>query len=219
MTISETQSYSLILRDTFFDASLRLPFFQTGFQTRKNRQFPIQKNQLPILGVYLIDENMTPDGDGNAGHIAFVHIARIGFSVVIANNDPIASEATLDRAFWALMNGLWRDPYLTSFLDTYNPHLGAGTPDNVRFESIERGMRRHLYGAVGQNNETPVAELQYDVSVKYRSEFAPEIEDELDEIDITTAFPPGATAEERERIQQVRQVIRFKREQQQRRRP
>jgi len=70
---------------------------------------------------------------------------------------------------------------------------------------------------VGQNNETPVAELQYDVTIKYRSEFAPHIEDDLEEIDVTTAFPPGATAEERARIQQVRQVMRFNR--QQRRRP
>jgi hypothetical protein len=209
MTVTETQSYSLVLRDAFFDATLRLPFFERGYQTRKNRQFPVQKEQLPVLGVYLIDETMVPDGDGNAGHIAFVHTSRIGFSVIIANNDPVASEATLDRAFWALMNGLWRDQYLTNLLDTYNPDLAAGTPDNVRFESVERGVRRHLYGAVGQNNETAVAELQYDVSIKYRSEFGPVIEDDLEEIDITTAFPPGATPEERERIQQVRQVMRF----------
>ena len=217
MSITETRSYSLVLRDRFFDATLELPFFATGFQTRKNRQFPIQKEQLPVLGVYLIDENMVPDGDGHAGHIAFIHMVRIGFSVVIANNEPVAAETTLDRAFWALMNGLWRDPYLTSFIDTYNPAVGRGTPDNVRFESIERGLRRHQYGAVGQNNETPVAELQYDVTIKYRSEFAPHIEDDLEEIDVTTAFPPGATAEERARIQQVRQVMRFNR--QQRRRP
>jgi hypothetical protein len=213
MSITETQSYSLVLRDRFFDATRELPFFATGYQTRKNRQFPIQREQLPVLGVYLIDENMVPDGDSNAGHIAFVHTVRIGFSVVIANNDPVAAEATLDQAFWALMTGLWRDPYLTNFIDTYNPTVGSGTPDNVRFESIERGLRRHQYGAVGQNNETPVAELQYDVSIKYRSEFAPHIEDDLEEIDVTTAFPPGATAEERERIQQVRQVMRFNRQQ------
>jgi hypothetical protein len=219
MRVTEKHSPAFILRNAFFDAALRLPFFANGgFSTRKvSRQFPIQKEQLPVLGVYLIDETMGPDGDGDAGNIRFALTARIGFSVVIANNDPIASEEILDEAFWALMNGLWRDQYLTNLLDTYNPHVGAGTPGNTRFESVARGIRQHRFGAVGQNNETPVAELQYDVSIFHRYGFEPIIEDELEEIDVTTAFPPGATAEERARIQQVRQVMRFNR--QQRRRP
>jgi hypothetical protein len=204
----ETQSYALVLRDALFNATLRLPLFASGWQTRKTRRLPIQKDQAPVLGVYLIDETMTPDGDGNAGEIAFVHTARIGFSAIVIIDDPAAAEAMLDRCFWALMNGLWRDPYLTNLIDTLKPGVGE-TPDNVRFESIARGVRRHSFGLIGSANETPFAELQYDVSFVFRTEFAPTIEDDLEEIVVTTAFPPDATDAEREGIQQVRSVVRF----------
>ena len=207
--IGETQSSAFYLREAMLLAALRLPFFATGFKVRRSRQMPIQKDQLPVLGVYLIDETMQPDGVGNSGDIVFVHTARIGFSVVIANNDPAEAEAMLDRAFWQLMNGLWRDPYLTNFIDTFRPGQGD-SPENVRFESIQRGFRQHKTGTIGPTNETPIAELQYDVSFQYRQEFAPWIEDDLAEVDIETAFPIGGTAEDRAKVQQVRQVLKLK---------
>jgi hypothetical protein len=204
-----SQSYSLLLRDVLFDATMRLPFF-VGFTTRKTRFFPIQKEHLPVIGVYLIDETMTPDGLPNMGCIRFGHTARIGFSVVILNNDAEEAERTLDRAFMALMDGLWRNPYLTNMLNTYQPSLGLPpTLDNIRFESIRRGVRTHSFGTAGQNNETPTAELRYDVSLFYTADYAPTIEDDLLEVGVTSAYPHGATEAERAGIQQVRQEIVF----------
>jgi hypothetical protein len=178
MTISDTQSYSDIIRDALFAKAVTLPFFQ-GFVVRRSKQLQVQPQYIPYLGVYIIDEVMGPDGDLNAGHIRFRHALRLGFSVIIQNNDPVESELKLDEAFWALMNGLWRDAKLTNFLQ-------SSMPDNARFEGIERGTRKHIWGSAGLNNETPFGELQYEPLIIYRAEFAPIITDDLLHIHVET---------------------------------
>jgi hypothetical protein len=203
-----SQSYSLLLRDKLYDATLRLPFF-VGFTGRKTRFFPIQKEQLPIVGVTKIGGTHVPDGQGNHGDIRLSHTVRIGFQVVILNNDPEEAERTLDRAHMAIMDGLWRDPYLTNFVDTYRPGSGFPNIDNVRFESIPRGDDSISFGLAGQNNETPTAELRYDVQLFYRAEYGPTIEDDLLEVGVTSAYPHGKSEAERAAIQQVRQEIVF----------
>lgn len=194
--ITDTQSYSLVLRDMFFDKLAAAPYFAT-FTKRKSSALQIQPQNLPYLGVYLGDEGMTTDGEGNQSYIRFTHTLRIMFSVKIVNNDPDDCERKLDQAFWAICNTLWRDPYLTNMLDTTPYGSGmTGTPDNTRFESIQRGMRRHRWGATALDNETPLGELEYDVSIVYRSEFAPVIADDLLQISLTTGVKPGETPEE-----------------------
>jgi hypothetical protein len=176
--ITDTQSYSEVLRDVFFARVVTLPFFQ-GFRARRCKMLQMQPENLPYLGVYIIDETMMPDGDANAGNIRFVHTLKLGFSVIIMNNDPVAAELKLDEGFWAIMNGLWRDPYLTNFLNTLNPETGQGTPDNTRFEGVVRGTRKHVWGSAGLNNDMPTAEMQYEASVLYRTDLSPIITDDL----------------------------------------
>src|SRR5262249_49145076 len=171
------QSYSLNIRDALFARTVQLPFF-AGYTARRSNQLMAQPYHLPYLGVYLVRENMTPDGDPNAGEVRFSHDVIIGWSVIIENNDPVASEAILDQAWWAIMTGLRSDPYLMNFLDTRNPATGTSNPDNTRLEGIRGGMRRHVWGAIGLNNERPVAELQYEATVCYRSRFLPVIPDD-----------------------------------------
>jgi hypothetical protein len=131
----------------------------------------IQPQFIPYLGVYIVDEEMGPDGDINCGHIRFRHGPRIGFSVIINNNDQLEGELKIDAAFWALMNGLWRDPDLTNFIN-------STMPDNTRMEGIESGVRKHEFGFAGAN-EQPFAELQYVARVIYRAEYAPIITTDL----------------------------------------
>jgi hypothetical protein len=186
--ITNTQSYTWVLREIFADLAMSLPFFQ-GFNLRKNKRRPIVVADLPILGFYLIDETMTGDGEPNEGEIRFLHTFRLALSVLIRNNDEDDSEQKLDAAFWALMNGLWRNEYVMSRLDTGNPHIGGvGNPDNTRFEAIVRGTRKHVFGAIGLNQETATAELQYDVSVTYRAEFGAIVNDDWNTLDVK-AFP------------------------------
>lgn len=183
--ITDTQSYSEVLRDVFFARAVTLPFFG-GFKARRSKMLMVQPEHIPYLGVYIIDEIMVPDGDANAGCIRFSHTLRIGFSVIIENNNPVEAELKLDEAFWALMNGLWRDQYITNLLDTWNSNVDGGTPDNTRFEGIVRGTRKHIWGTAGQNNELPIGEMQYEASVLYRADYSPVITDDLRHIHVET---------------------------------
>jgi hypothetical protein len=208
-TVTATQSYSLVIRDIFFDAVKRMPFFQ-GFTARKSKYYQVQPENIPYLGIYIINEDMVPDGDANAGNIGFIHTLRLGFSVVIQNNDPEVSELKMDQAFWAIMNGLWTDQYICNMLDTQaygHPEQALPNPDNVRFEGIPRATRRHMYGDNKLTNEMPYCELQYDVSVLYRTDFAPVITDTLDHLHIEMVPMSKAgdvpSAEEVERVEAV----------------
>ena len=101
----------------------------------------MQHQLLPYLGVYIIDETMLPDGDANAGHIRFSHTLRIGFSVMIANNDQVAAEQQIDAACWRIMNRLWPDQHIMNLLHEQQ------LPTTRIIESITRGSRRHVFGS------------------------------------------------------------------------
>jgi hypothetical protein len=182
------QSWSFVIRDMFFDKLVETPFF-AGFTARKSKALQILPQQLPYLGVYFVNEDMSPDGDLNAGEIRFTHMLKLGFSVMVVNNDPVVSEAKLDQAFWTIMNTLWRDPYLTNRLDTRSYPGGIGTPANVRIEGVSRGTRRHVFGNAGLNNETPYAEMQYEATVKYGADYGPIITDDFLHMHVETVQP------------------------------
>jgi hypothetical protein len=206
--VSDVQSYTHIIRNVFFDALDSDPFF-ASYTRRKNRMLAVQHELLPYLGVYLIDEPMTPDGDSNAGNIRFVHAPRIGFSAMVVNNDQDVCETQLDAIFRHIEKRLWEDPYINNVLDTWNPHTGKGNPDNVRFESIDRGLRKYIWGNASLNNQTPIGELQYDVTVRHRSYEQPGPFDDLTTIDLTTGIKPGETPEEMAQRQQIHRVYTF----------
>jgi hypothetical protein len=124
---------------------------------------------------------MVPDGDANTGCVRFNHTGRIGFSIIQANIDPVQVERMIDMSFWKVMGLLWTDPHLMNVLVNNNP-------EGVGIESILRGSRRPVFGAPGANNETPFAELQYELNCFFRSEWYPDITDTLDEIDVTVSL-------------------------------
>jgi len=177
MGITDTQSYGWVIRNAFYDTLAADSFFANHFK-RKTKMVPIMANQLPYLGVYIIDEQMIPDGDANAGGVSFSHTLRIGFSVMLVMNDQDQAEAGIDAAFWKIMNLLWTN---TGLLNVMNSTM----PDNTRIESTIRGVRRQAFGHAQLTNQTPLAELQYDVSVFYRTYWEPVIPDTLDEVDVT----------------------------------
>jgi hypothetical protein len=193
--ITETQTAALNIRDAMYNVVTVDPYF-SGYTLRKTKMFPVQPNLVPYLGVYLADELHVPDGDANAGCIRFNHTIRIGFSVIQASNDPVALEAGIDAAHLKIMGLLWTNAKLMNVLVNDNPE-GTG------MESIVRGARRHVLGSTGLTNETPFAELQYEVSCFSRSEWYPDITDMLDEIDVTTGVKAGDTQTEMDQRQQV----------------
>jgi hypothetical protein len=203
-----TASYSLQIRDTFFNALSTTPFFQ-HYTCRRTKMLRIQHELLPYLGVYLIDDPMVPDGDGNAGEIRFLHNLRIGFSVMVANNDQDALEAQLDAAYNAITGRLWPDQFIMNVADTYDPATHWRNVGDVKIESIERGMRKHVWGLAALNNETPVGELQYDVTCRHREGFPPVITDDLLLIDVKTGIKPGDTQDEMHRRLQIERQYAF----------
>jgi len=201
-------SYSIVIRDMLLEKLKVTPFF-AGFTFRKSRQLPAQPEKLPFLGVYIISEDMTPDGDANHGEIDFIHDLKLGFSVAIVNNNPEACEEKLDQSFWAIMNSLWRDQYLMNMIDTRAYPSGIGNPDNTRIEGVMRGSRRHAFGTLQQNNETPIGEMRYEATVRYRASYPPIITDDLLQISLKTGVKPGETEAEMEQRQQVRAEYMF----------
>ncbi len=195
MGITDTQSYSLVIRDAFFDAVSSDPFF-ADYTCRKTKMLAVQSQLLPYLGVYVIDETMLPDGDANAGDVRFSHTLRIGFSAMVANNDQVVAEQSADAAIWRVMNTIWPDQQIMNV-------LVSSLPDNTIIESITRGARRPVYGATNLANETPIVEMQYDVSVFYRTMWPPIITDDLDMIDVVTGVKPGDTQAAMDNRQQV----------------
>jgi len=185
--ITQYQSYSYVIREMFLKTVVALPFF-ADFTIKRTRRIPIKADDLPLLALYIIDDQMAPDGDANAGDIRFIHTCCLGFSAIIINNDEQQSEQALDAAFWAIMNGLWTNQYLMSMVDTWNPHLGYSNPDGTRIEGILRGVRKHLYGNAGANNETPIGEMQFEVWLTYRSMWDPVITDTFDMFTSQTQF-------------------------------
>jgi hypothetical protein len=174
----------------------------------------VQPSILPYLGVYIIEEVLSPDGDANAGNVRFLHNLRIGFTAMVANNDQVEAEKAIDAAYWRIMNVLWTDPYLLNVIDTYNHDLQMENPDNTRIEGVTRATRRHVFGTPQQNNETPVAEVQFDVNIAYRTTWIPVIKDDLLEINVRTGIKIGETEEEMAQRQQVGADYTFETEEQ-----
>jgi hypothetical protein len=189
------QSDAFNIWQAFFDRASADAFF-ANYTIRPTTMLPVQANLLPYLGIYMGDEDMRPDGDANAGMIRFNHSGKIGFSIIIANNNRRQLLQQVDAAFWRIMGLLWTDQDLMNVLINSNP-------EGVGIESIPRGQRKFVWGSTGANNETPFCECRYDVTAFWRSEWWPPITDTLDEIDIKTGMKIGETPAQMAQREQV----------------
>jgi len=178
--ITETQSSAIDIRDAMYNIVSASPYF-SGWTFRRNKMLPVQTNLLPFMGIYLAEEIMTPDGDPGIGCVRFIHAARIGFSIIQSANDPDTVEHLVDQSFLKVMSLLWTDVKLMNVLHNSNP-------EGVGIEGVVRGSRRHVPGAPTSTNETPWFECQYEVNCVSRSEWYPDIPDDLNEIDVTVAL-------------------------------
>jgi hypothetical protein len=179
-TITDTQSYSWVLHNIVFAAVSQVSLFTT-FTKRQTKQLPVQPVSLPYLGCYFIGDDLTPDGDPNVGDVRFINILKLGFSVIVQNNDPDATQQVLDAAYWEISKRLWPDQYIMNMLDTFPyGHPGINNnPDNVRIEGVTRANRKHVWGSAAFNNEIPIGELQFEASLRYRMMWPPYITDDF----------------------------------------
>jgi len=142
-----TQTPAFLLCDDILYRVQHMAFFK-DFNFARTKALPVQVDQIPYCGIYFINELMLPDGDANVGMIRFRTSVRVGFSVIVQNNYSEAAEKKLDQAMFEIMNGLYTDP--TFYIK--------------KVQAFTRGERTHVYGTVGHDNETPVAELQFDLT-------------------------------------------------------
>jgi hypothetical protein len=201
-------SYGEAIRDRLLSEAMRLPFF-ASFLPVTTRGRPIAIEDLPILACYIGEERQIPEGDGRANGLKFIATLRLNWSIMIVDSDKEAAERRLERAYVALLYGLWGNPYLTSMLDTLDPDLGVATRYNARFSSIPQQSAQTFWGAFLLDNETPVAEKRWEIQLQYTRSIAPRIVHDLDEVHITTKFPPNRTPEQIEQIQQIRLLLTF----------
>ena len=185
---STFRSYPMLVRDGMFDRVKLMPFFSSfNFSTKKDLK--IQLEMIPFCGVYFLQEFMSPDGDANTGEVRFRTTARYGFSVIIQNNDSDQSESTLDKAAQVISGGLLTDPSL------YNNKI-------FKIQSFSGGTRQHVYGHVGQDQQTPIAELRYELTCDLGViDYPPFVEDVLEVIHLETIFPIDGDSS---RVQQVK---------------
>jgi len=173
-------SYAMIVRDEMLARLKTLPFFST-FKFGTNKAEQIQPELIPFLGVYFISEDLSPEGDPNAGEPGFHSSATYGFSVVVQNNDGAAAELKLDEAWVLVMDKLFRDPSLY-----LNPA--------AKIQSYTRGNRTHQFGSAGADNSIPVAESRFTLMCDLGViDFPPIVPDVLETIHIETRYPTADT--------------------------
>lgn len=176
-------TYSTLVRDRILLFLQQLPFFATkGFHYHTSKAIQIQPENIPFAAVYFIEETSLPSGDANIGDIRFRTTARYGISVIIQNNDSQAAEIILDAAMNAITQ-MFKNPKL------YNWN---GKPDEAKIQAFIRGARSHQFGNIGQNNELPIAELRYDLTVDLGEIlYDPPVTDDFITFHVETRYPGG----------------------------
>jgi hypothetical protein len=184
----DLHSYSYIIRDGILQRLKAVPTFQSIKRWGTTQMLRVQPNQLPFFGCYFMQEQLRPDGDWDAGAPHFVNDLQIGFQLILESADEAVAENNLDAAYRTLMN-------LLTYQWWFRFPMPAPFPP-VEIEGITRGQRRFKWGNPSITNETPVGELQCDLTYRFREFYLPGPFDDLRRIHVTVAYPwpydPGA---------------------------
>jgi hypothetical protein len=188
ITTPDVHSYSYLIWQGLFARLKELPTFGSIVKWSDNPASRIQIADVPYFGCYFLEERTEPDGDDNAGEPDFIYHVKLGFSVFIEQNDATIATQVLDTADTAIMSYFYQMRWFRfKFSAPY---------DDVRIEAVRGGTRRVKYGNTSINNERPVAELQKDLTIKFRAGFPPLVTDDFLKMHVTVApkwpYDPGA---------------------------
>jgi hypothetical protein len=204
MNNADINSPTYIIRDKFVDRLKAVPTFKSVKLFSYNpMKGPVQPENLPYLGCYVIEERFTEDGQGNHGQPRFACAARLGFSIQVVSNDNKVAQDNLDAAGWTIMrlfeNQAWWDYGVCDgeFMKITD-YRGRVIQQHLKIEAVTGGNRRFNFGPPGQQHETSWAELQMDLTFTHRIEFPPYVPDHLDLMHITVAYPWPYDPNERE---------------------
>jgi hypothetical protein len=181
-------SYGHLIKLGWLNRMKLFPPFSACKKFARSNAKPTQPEHIPFLGVYFIEESLTPNGESSAPANEIRAETNLGFSYVIRNNDEDVAEDLLDVAYWSFMK-LMHDP------------IWAQLPDQtVRVEGFEGGkITRHYgnlaeQGARGQFAETPYAELRMELTYSHKFAFETIAPDAFEIYHSTTVLDPDPNA-------------------------
>lgn len=192
-------SQARVIRDGILERLPQIPFFRKFVKFGMTRAYQVQARDLPYVGVYLLPDMASSDGDWNAGAPKFKHECEIGMSVIMPNIEADELENALDAAYDAITIGLLAD----------EKFMQMGPHSKYNIEGVDRIAKSIVYGTVGNNNETAMGELQIGMTFVYRFDYPPEILDDLKTIHLETVYPSLDRAES---TQQVKVVVDYPQE-------
>jgi hypothetical protein len=194
MPLLSTDVYppSYIIREGIIERLKTIATFQSVKLFSRNRgKGPYQAENIPLVACYRMSEALSPDGDANHGEPRFTHDVKYGFSVVVQNNDNAAAEASVMAGMWTILRTLenqrwWHFPVEGEW--QRNPFTKKIEP--LKIESYTRGEIRPVnFGPKAGNNEVPYAELDFELTARFRSGFPPYVPDPLELVHVTVAYP------------------------------
>jgi len=128
---------------------------------RKSPIPTLQTDQLPALGIYMMRENMSPDGDSNCGPPRFIADAVISFAVIDLASKPDVLDGSVDTAIDLIETTLLCDG---SFIDLRDLN---GQPI---IDSITNISRSYQFPQIG---ETYYLECRLQITFRYFCFFEP----------------------------------------------
>lgn len=147
---------------------------------RKTPLPQLQPDRLPALSVFIVGEELTPDGDGNTGPLKFISAITIGISDMRGVNHPTVLDGTMDDQIGLIEQTLFCDPTFARGTDTSKP-----TTDPDRYPYFEAVSKIERQRVMPQNADTYVAEVRIAMTFLKRVAFAPVLTDHLVTVDVT----------------------------------
>jgi hypothetical protein len=162
---------SVQIRDAAFT---RITTVITSFASTRKTPFPtIQTDQVPALGVFLLREQYSPDGDADVGPPRYVTDATIAIAVVNLSSDPAVLDGSIDSDVDLILDTLLCDPTFLDLRDTV-----TGQPIIEAIPQITRTTRFPKEG------ETYYCEVSLQMTFRFRCFFEPLAPNELEIVSV-----------------------------------
>ena len=146
----------------------------TAFKSTRKIPFPtLTPDMLPALGVYLLREQMSPDGDDNHAMPRYMVDAVIGFMLIDLANDPAVLEGAIDDRLDLIENTLLCDHTFLDLRDTET--------DKPIIESVPQISRTYQFP---RDAESYYIEARLQMTFRFRCKFEQVLGPDLHEVDV-----------------------------------
>lgn len=140
---------------------------------RKVPTVTTQNDQFPRLGVYLVRENESPEGDANAGVPRYIDETVIAISVMDNLSKPEVLEGSVDAMIDTIKNTLLQDYTFVSLKDANG---------NIFLDSIPNISRSYSFP---NNGESYYIECRLQMTFRFNVKYDPLFPNAFLEMDVT----------------------------------